>query len=185
MKQCRACKNLKTESAFSKDARTSDNLQSKCKDCDRVAAKSESGVIRGIYSRQIVNSRNRGHSHPEYSESDLSEWLYSHGFKKLYDDYFLSGFLKDKAPSVDRLDDSLGYCFSNIRLVTWSVNNKKGYKTRVSKKVSQLSINGEFISLHESALLASNATGASRTSIARCCRGASKTAGGFKWRYSK
>nr|DAL08534.1 MAG TPA_asm: intron associated endonuclease [Caudoviricetes sp.] len=53
------------------------------------------------------------------------------------------------------------------------------------KPVLQFNINGEFISEYDSPLSAESTTGICRSYIARCCRGESKTAYGFIWRYKE
>jgi len=115
-------------------------VQNECKDCTkaRVAKNqkkvgnaydtTEKGVVRVIYKTQKRNSKIRGHGCVPYSKLELSEWLYSNGFKRLYDDWIKSGKSKDLKPSVDRLDDLKGYSLDNIRLVTWLDNRNHQYR---------------------------------------------------------
>lgn len=52
-------------------------------------------------------------------------------------------------------------------------------------KVSQLTKNGEFVTNYPSAIEAYRVTGVNNTSIANCCKGRCKSAGGYIWKFSK
>lgn len=132
MKKCKDCGILKESSDFY-------GVQNECKECTkkRVRANSkkvgkaydfsEKGVFRVIYKTQKRNQKIRGHGELPYSKSDLVLWAKRNGFDKLFKEWVDSGFSKDKKPSIDRIDDNLGYSFSNIRLVTWLENRKHQY----------------------------------------------------------
>ena len=51
------------------------------------------------------------------------------------------------------------------------------------KKVFQFYLHGEFIQSYKSVAEAARTTGISSSSIAKCCRGEYKIAGGFNWEY--
>ncbi len=53
------------------------------------------------------------------------------------------------------------------------------------KPVVQLSMDGEFIKQYDTMIFASKTTGIDYSSICDCCRGKSKTAGGFRWMYKE
>lgn len=53
-----------------------------------------------------------------------------------------------------------------------------------SRKVWQFTKEGEFVALYESLREAERCTGVRNGNISRCCNGAVKTAGGFKWQYA-
>lgn len=53
-----------------------------------------------------------------------------------------------------------------------------------ARAVKQLSKDGEFISIWDSAMSASRATGTNNAKICECCRGKRKIAGGFRWEYA-
>ena len=154
--------------------------------------KSEKGVIRVIYKTQKRNSKLRGMSPPPYTKDELEAWLYKHGFKKLYDEWVESGYIKDKKPSVDRLDDFKPYLFDNIRLVTWRKNRQKQYNDTLNangtsgkkcKAVRQYSKDGELIAEFISAAASARSTGIDVRGISRAATGRTKTSGGFVWKY--
>lgn len=133
MKVCKDCKIEKCKSMFY-------GVQNECKECTkyRVAKNqsrvgdsydsTEKGVIRVIYKTQKRNNKLREHGEMPYNKIELSEWLYSNGFKLLYDNWIESGKDKDLKPSVDRLDDFKGYSLDNIRLGTWLENRQHQHR---------------------------------------------------------
>lgn len=68
----------------------------------------------------------------------------------------------------------------------WSYNLLENYKAEEDlrkKIVDQFSIQGEFVRSYKSVSEAAKKTGINSSSIAKCCRGEYKVAGGFKWEY--
>ena len=53
-------------------------------------------------------------------------------FAELYAAWKTAGYPKNKAPSVDRLDDNKGYTLDNIQLLTWEQNRTKAHAARVT-----------------------------------------------------
>lgn len=53
-----------------------------------------------------------------------------------------------------------------------------------SKAVVQLSKGNQLLNTYKSSIEASNATSATQAGINKCCRGARKTSGGYKWMYA-
>ena len=132
MKQCRICLVDKELDSFPKNKGTLDGLLNICKLCknieDRDYHRSKKGLVAGIYSAQKQSSVRRKHNPPTYSKNELKEWLYSQElFHTLYDNWKRLDYQKDYVPSVDRLDDYVGYTMSNIQLMTWKENNEKGW----------------------------------------------------------
>lgn len=83
------------------------------------------GVITTLFICMKRRSKQRKHAPPKFTKVQLTKWLYDNGFQKLYDDWVNSGYNRWKKPSCDRLDDSKGYSFDNIRLTTWKANKDK------------------------------------------------------------
>lgn len=61
--------------------------------------------------------------------------------------------------------------------------NNMGYDTNVKKKIAQYSLDDNLIKIYNSITEASNTMKIDGSSISRCARGKSKTAGGYKWKY--
>jgi len=155
------------------------------------AEKTKLGVITSIYGDQRGDSIKRNHPMPTYSKKILTEWLLNDWlFNLLYDNWKNCNFAKRLKPSIDRLNDDIGYEISNIHLITWGENEDKArfhHQTGILnydlKPVFQLSLDGhiinEFISLHE----ADRQTGIGFRMISRVCKGERKTTGGFIWKF--
>ncbi len=103
--------------------------------------KTKKGVLKTIFFSQISNSKQRGHSKPEYSNKEFYAWCLSQPlFHILYDNWVKGGFKRMDKPSTDRIDNSKGYSFSNIRLMTYKENY---YKELHSRKGSFFGTNGK------------------------------------------
>lgn len=82
--------------------------------------------LRNIWSSQRASSERREHPMPEYSRTEfVDRFVNDPKFVKLYDDYIESGKQKGLSPSFDRIDETKGYSFENIQLMTWDENRKR------------------------------------------------------------
>ena len=87
---------------------------------------------------------------------------------------------KDENPSNNRVEN-LEWCDAKY-------NNNYGTKiTKISKAISQYSIDGQFIAEYQSIASAARQTGVDRSGIGKCCRHDKNYshAGGYIWRYKK
>ena len=150
------------------------------------------GLVTCIYGHQRGNSKKRNHRMPEYTNKELKEWCFSQEkFHILYSEWKQSGFEKRLRPSIDRKNDYIHYCFTNIQIVTWKENNDKQYTDRISGKNNKISKSCEQykgnvkVAEYYSTSEASRVTGINQGNIATCCRGKVKKAGGYQWRYKE
>lgn len=132
-------------------------------------------VIRLSYHLGMIpNSVKRGHKAPDFNEQELLEWVTSQPhFNKLWDDYVASGYNRMKVPSLDRLDESIGYKFSNIELVTWEVNANRAWD-KLMKPVAAYTLKGKLINSYESFILASQSLGVPSYDITNTIKGRQK-----------
>lgn len=168
---------------------TSDILARSAKEKAKQYNQSKIGLTKNMYKNQRESSRRRGHPEPEYSLSELREWVFSQpNFDSLYLDWVNSSFVRKKRPSCDRIDDYDHYRLENLQLTTYEANVsrshidvKSGKNTKQCKAVLQLTREGIVISEYHSARHAARVTGASQGSLSSCCRGERMTTGGFVW----
>ena len=101
--------------------------------------RSRKGLTTKIYAHQRSHSKSRGHDMPTYTNSELYDWLISQSnFEELYTKWVASGYEQYIQPSINRLEDSKGYSFDNIELITWGANMSKGHA--VNNKVNRTGV---------------------------------------------
>ena len=93
----------------------------------------------------------------------------------------------EEKPCVNHIDENkLNNDLSNLEWCTERENLVHGTRTKRaaekhSKKVIQLDLNYNVLNIFESMTQAEQETGASASSISKCCNGKLKSAGGYKW----
>lgn len=186
IKKCTECKIEKSLENFYRDRRKETGYHVFCKDCRLSKTKrhlrTKLGFLRNVYNCQKSSSKVRGHNPPEYSFIELSDWVKSQSnFEKLWTNWVNSGYQKLMRPSVDRINDSIGYKFNNIQLMTWEENRNKAPTGK--KPVRQIDNNNIVINIFESASQAQRVTGIRQAGISSAALGKSKSSGGYKWEF--
>lgn len=192
MKTCTRCNQTKQLTDFSRN-------KSMCKPCATMDIqernKTPNGVVAMMYSNQRMTSRKMGRPEPDYTLKQLREWVHSHpNWQSLFDAWVASGYDKYIKPSCDRINSSLPYTLSNLRLVTFQENlNNKFDDTRKGlhlgangKPVRQLTKEGVLVKEYPSVLYAMRELGKSEQSssnIHSVCKGIWKSAYGYLWEY--
>lgn len=194
MKKCTTCNQEKTINDFHKDRYSVSGLTFRCKECElirsKIYKKTEDGLISVIYSNQKSNARKREMELPNYTKLELKEWLYSNGFKLIYDSWKKSNYNTRLVPSCDRIDDYKSYTLENIRIVTWDENNRRYYSDAMSGKntkntksiIGINNISGDqkrFYSLSQ----ASRELNINRCGISNNLIGKTNSSGGYSWNY--
>ena len=184
-KTCRNCGKDKKLSKFNKNFTYSDNLDGRCKKCaiksGKKWIKTKDGLLSALYRGHKTSSITRNHRQPEYSKAELFDWCNSQTkFHELYSEWVNSNYEKRLRPSIDRKEDAIHYCFSNIQLMTWGENNDKP-RTANYKSVYQYTKSGEFIRSYSSMVEAQEITNVKASNISQVCHGHRATAGGFVW----
>lgn len=197
MRKCARCSTFKELIEFPKNKNKHLGHGHTCKECSKREIeeyhKTKKGLISAIWNGQKASSRYRDMAMPLYTKKELSEWLRKQGlFHELYARWVISGYKKSRKPSVDRIDDYVGYQFDNIQLMTFGDNQEKSHRDKVNgintkqcKGVIATSkgdgTETKFYSIAE----ASRQTGIDTKNINYCCQGKPKykSAGGYKWKY--
>lgn len=160
MKECFKCRQTKQLSDFYKHPATKDGHLNKCKECakcdtragysknkeryrhrDNMRYKLDVNRIL-LYKYYGIRARSEeGYYHtnkytvtgmPYLSKKEFMEWANDNmiKFMELYRVWAKSGFLKRLSPSVDRIDNKLGYTRDNLQWLTHGENSSKGNKSR-------------------------------------------------------
>jgi hypothetical protein len=196
-KICTKCERSKPLLYFSKRNDRKSGYASLCRTCvyllGREYKRTRKGLLTEIYSQQVSNSKKRKHDKPEYTvEVFIQAILTSDKFEELYCIWLESKYKKELKPSIDRIDDKKGYSLSNIQIMTWGENNKKGNESQRSgsldtsiphKKVAQYTLNDVFVKEFVSVREAGRETDILPQSISKVCNGKRTKAGGFKWKH--
>ncbi len=156
-KQCTKCKTIRNLSEYQKDKNTKSGYRPTCKECSYASTirwnRSKKGVITHTWHHQVRHSKTRGHQPPTYTREELSEWMMSStDFHVMYDNWCRLDYQSDYRPSVDRLDNSIGYTMANIRLVSFRDNymqyhtdKVKGIETENCKAIVKLTKDGKIV----------------------------------------
>lgn len=147
--------------------------------------RTQEGLLYSIYQGQKSSSRKRGHVGPLYSLVDLIEWCMNQEiYHELFGAWQNSNYLHELVPSINRLDETTGYSFDNIELLSWGVHRKKA-KGRGQKRVIQTTLEGnflkEYVSCSEAARQLNIWNGA--TGISLVARGKKHSFKGFRFYY--
>ena len=113
---------------------------------------------------------------------EFEDWLLANNYVSMFEAWVDEDYDRWEAPSVDRDDNSKGYTFDNMTLMTWGQNCEKSHK-EAEKAVGQYDLEGSLLATYVSSVEACSITNINQVSITSRCRGEGKTAGGFIWRY--
>lgn len=162
-------------------------------ECERVKAyhKTYEGLASRMLNSMRKNSHDRGHPLPTFNLRELRSWLENTTYSQIYDVWVAHNYAINLRPSIDRIDSTKPYMFSNIRVVTWCINNHAAYEERKSckrvtkqcKSIGMFTPDGAFIRAYQSIALASRETGVQRSNINACATGRKEYAGGYQWHY--
>jgi len=119
-------------------------------------------IARNMFVTMRRSSVHRGHPFT-LTFTEFFTWLMDHDFKAKVLHGIQTGLSEDK-PSVDRLDTSLGYELTNMKLVTWGENRQRESE-RQSTHVYQYTKEGVLVSEYTSINLAAKIVGCSSREI--------------------
>ena len=149
------------------------------------------GLIKRIYDSQRTSSKKRNFPLPEYTDKWLIDFmLSSEYFHKIYNDWVNSGYKRDMIPSIDRIDDYIGYCKTNIKIEVFKDNRNRYYSDAINgvnnkqnKSICQYTKDNVLISTFFSISEATRVTKVDGGDISKVAKLKKKSAGGFIWRY--
>jgi hypothetical protein len=144
MRICRTCGDVKELNSFRNHSGCKEGKSYQCKLCfkewTKAYEKTEDGFLMRAYRNML--SRINGIQKSKYhlykdkyilSKQEFYDWSNASNFKDLFSLYTSSGYQMKLAPSVDRIDSSVGYELSNIRWITHSENSRLGSLSKNNK----------------------------------------------------
>ena len=195
-RKCSVCGIVQDITLFGKDKSEIGGRKYACKTCMSKRSfdyqHTKKGMVAVMYSSQRSSSKRRGHDMPTYSLNDLRAWLFSQpDFHVMFDNWKRLDYQRWYKPSIDRIDDAIGYTMANIQLITWQENSdkrkqqmKNGDVVENHRGVVQMTLEGDILDTFMSLGDASRSTGIQKQNISAVCRGTREKAGGFMWIYS-
>ena len=148
--------------------------------------KTPRGVLTNIYQHQKARSKKYGYK-IDYTLEELHKmFLEDRIFLKIHGEWAKKGFKYYDKPSIDRIDPNLGYLKSNIRVMTWEQNRRKGDIEVARKKwkpVIMCDMSGKRLCSFESIKRAAINMNLNQGLISEVVRGKRNHTGGYKFIY--
>lgn len=148
--------------------------------------KTPKGVLTNLHNKMKERSIKRGMDMPDFTLIEFhSKYLNDTKFNRLFVEWELSGYQKNKKPSVDRINNKLPYTLRNINFMTWGDNRfKQSMERRVRGKYNSLmKKDGVLINVFKSVRDAVRKTGLNQSGISCCLVKKYKHTGGFEFEY--
>lgn len=124
-KKCLKCKELKLLDCFSKDKSKKDGLQNRCKTCYFKYSKCLDNHFRKSFRDSVSRSKRIGREHTLTWE----QWLtFKSKYSELHKKWVESRYKLKFCPSIDRIDNTKGYTFDNVQIITFEQNLSKENK---------------------------------------------------------
>jgi hypothetical protein len=209
MKTCRKCGLELPLTMFVKHPTTADKRQNHCKPCRNAWAReylkdissdiakkykqTKTGFLVRLYRN--MKSRISGVQKAKFHlykgkellpRQEFYDWASScEDFHRLFAQYEQSGFDRQKAPSVDRIDTNHGYLISNMRWMTHKENSALGglHNAAIKKRrVSQYDLTGNYIATYQSITEAARKSGCDISAISTVINGKARLTKGFIWK---
>lgn len=139
MKTCIDCQETKAYENFVPKASCKDGYEVRCRTCRAIKYNKADPFkfFKKLYAVQINSSGIRNHSAPSYTLDQFYHWLDAQPqLIPLWKAWVASNYDSNLTPSVDRINDSIGYTLDNIQLMTWRENANKGAKSKMAGTVN-------------------------------------------------
>lgn len=153
----------------------------------QIFRKTPKGVLTNLYSKMKERNIAKGFGNLPFTLSELhSKYLGDKTFCALFSAWENSEYEKDKKPSFDRINPTLGYSLENIKIKTWGENRSKADWEKsfiYTTPVVMFDENGKLIREFGSTKEASIITGLRQSGITSCCQGRYKSTGGYVFKY--
>lgn len=147
--------------------------------------KTPKGVLTNLYSKMKERAKNKNIDMPDFSLQEFHNmFLEDKIYLRLFREWVKSKYKKEYKPSVDRINNKIGYLKTNIHIISWSDNRFKQTMERRSRKgkVAQIK-DKKIIKIWTSQREASLKLNLNQSMLSGALTGKYKTAYGFEWKY--
>jgi len=144
------------------------------------------GVLSVLYGAMIYRNRTRFKCNLDFEKEEfLDMFLQDPTYQCLHKGWEDSGYIKNKKPSIDRINPDFPYMKNNIQFMTYEENINKGRveSKRITTAVLVYDMFGKIVNEFESISQASEETGIGRVLISACCVGKIRRAGIYVFKY--
>ena len=114
---------------FRKDRKAPTGLATRCRVCEAAAKKkrdrSFEGKIKKLYSGMKDRTRKHGHKEQVLPKEEFMDWVLTEThYAGLHERWVEGEYVTELSPSIDRIENTIGYIKTNIRMCTWEENHK-------------------------------------------------------------
>lgn len=143
------------------------------------------GVLTNLYSKMRERAKNKNIDLPDFNLKEFHElYLNDKKFLRIFKEWEKSNYTKAKKPSVDRINNKIGYLKNNIHIISWSENRFKQSMERRSRKGKVLQIlNKNIVKIWESQRRICKELNLQQSMLSMALTGKYKTAYGYEWKY--
>jgi len=191
-KQCVLCGEEKNIDDYEYCGTSSNKCHNCRKEISKAYYRNPAHYLGRMYRNQKTNALKRGHNPPSYTYEEFKLWVLGQkNYAGIWRNYERSGYKRNLAPSIDRLDDYQSYAFGNIRLITceenirqYSEDQDSGANQKRSTPVIRTNLKTREEKWFATQGYAGRQSDTHQANIHKCLSGERKTAGGYEWRYA-
>lgn len=140
--------------------------------------KTKRGLVTNLFSK--IKTRNT----VDFDLSWLHEFSQCKKFDRIFNEWVKSKYNKQFKPSLDRINNKIGYTKTNVQWLTWAENRfKQSMERRHRSPMVAQKMGDKIIKIYKSQLDAVRKTGLSQGNLSMALTGKRKLCGGYSWEY--